>query len=63
MVNHVSNIIEASKVPVIADADTGFGNELNIVRTVYEYEKAGAAAIHIEDQVFRNGVVICKTKR
>ena len=38
--------------PVIADADTGYGNELNAVRTVREYERAGVAAIHIEDQAF-----------
>jgi 2-methylisocitrate lyase-like PEP mutase family enzyme len=38
-------------VPVIADADTGYGNELNITRTVREYEARGVAAIHIEDQV------------
>lgn len=38
-------------VPVIADADTGYGNELNITRTVQEYEVRGVAAIHIEDQV------------
>lgn len=39
-------------VALIADADTGFGNELNVTRTVREYEHAGAAAIHIEDQAF-----------
>jgi 2-methylisocitrate lyase-like PEP mutase family enzyme len=38
-------------VPVIADADTGYGNELNVFRTVQEYERRGVAAIHIEDQV------------
>jgi 2-methylisocitrate lyase-like PEP mutase family enzyme len=38
-------------VPVIADADTGYGNELNITRTVREYEARGVAAIHLEDQV------------
>ena len=37
--------------PVIADADTGFGNAINVVRTVQEYEQAGVAALHIEDQV------------
>ena len=37
---------------MIADADTGFGNELNVVRTVREYAAAGVAALHIEDQVF-----------
>jgi carboxyvinyl-carboxyphosphonate phosphorylmutase len=39
-------------VPLIADADTGYGGALNVYRTVREYEKAGVAALHIEDQVF-----------
>ncbi|WPH15911.1 isocitrate lyase/PEP mutase family protein [Variovorax paradoxus] len=38
-------------IPVIADADTGYGNELNVTRTIREYEKAGVAGCHIEDQV------------
>lgn len=42
----------ANGVPVIADADTGFGNEVNVARTVKEYEKVGVHALHIEDQVF-----------
>ena len=37
---------------MIADADTGYGNELNVIRTVREYEKRGVAGIHIEDQGF-----------
>ena len=36
---------------MIADADTGYGNPINVIRTVHEYETAGVAAIHIEDQV------------
>lgn len=44
-------IAEAVDVPVIADADTGYGNLNNTVRTVREYEAAGVAAIHLEDQV------------
>ena len=36
----------------LADADTGYGNELNVFRTVQEFERAGVAGIHIEDQVF-----------
>ena len=39
------------EIPVIADADTGYGNALNVIRTVREYEKAGAAGLHLEDQV------------
>jgi 2-methylisocitrate lyase-like PEP mutase family enzyme len=45
-------ISNSVKVPVICDADTGYGNPLNVWRTVREYEDAGAAALHIEDQVF-----------
>jgi 2-methylisocitrate lyase-like PEP mutase family enzyme len=41
----------AGDTPVIADADTGFGSTLNIARTVQMYERAGAAALHLEDQV------------
>lgn len=44
-------IVRAVSAPVIADADTGYGNELNVVRTIREYERAGVAALHIEDQV------------
>ena len=42
---------EAVGIPVIADADTGYGNAINVIRTVREYEKSGVAAFHIEDQV------------
>jgi len=45
-------IADAVAVPVICDADTGYGNPLNVSRTIREYENAGAAALHIEDQVF-----------
>ncbi|MFZ0659113.1 MAG: isocitrate lyase/PEP mutase family protein [Candidatus Binataceae bacterium] len=45
-------ISNAVAVPVICDADTGYGNPLNVSRTIREYEDAGAAALHIEDQVF-----------
>src|SRR6266478_9207568 len=43
--------VEAVGIPVIADADTGYGNALNVIRTVREYEKSGVAAFHLEDQV------------
>jgi len=46
------NIVEAVELPVIADCDTGFGNALNVMRTVQDYEKAGIAGICIEDNVF-----------
>jgi 2-methylisocitrate lyase-like PEP mutase family enzyme len=52
MVTNARHIAAAVAVPVIADADTGYGNELNIVRTVREYEQSGVAGIHIEDQGF-----------
>ena len=51
MVTAVRNICAAVSVPVIADADNGYGSALNVVRTVREYEAAGAAAIQLEDQV------------
>lgn len=51
MVARAANIVEAVNIPVIADGDTGFGNAINVMRTVREYEKAGVAAIQLEDQV------------
>lgn len=51
MVSNASVITRTVDIPVIADADTGYGNELNVTRTINEYERAGVAAIHIEDQV------------
>jgi 2-methylisocitrate lyase-like PEP mutase family enzyme len=47
----VRNVCHAIEVPLIADAEAGFGNAVNVPRTVREYEKAGAAAIHLEDQI------------
>jgi carboxyvinyl-carboxyphosphonate phosphorylmutase len=52
MVARVHNMATSVSIPVVADADTGFGNVINVIRTVREYEQAGAAAIQIEDQVF-----------
>ncbi len=52
MVQNVRAIAHAVKIPVICDADTGYGNPINVWRTVREYEEAGAAALHIEDQVW-----------
>jgi carboxyvinyl-carboxyphosphonate phosphorylmutase len=51
MVGNAKRISDAVGIPVIADADTGYGNHLNVIRTVEEYEKAGVAALHIEDQI------------
>ncbi len=47
----VRRIASVTKLPILVDADTGFGDILNVERTVKELEKAGAAAIHLEDQI------------
>jgi 2,3-dimethylmalate lyase len=52
MVENVRTIARSVQIPVICDADTGYGNPVNVWRTVNEYERAGAAALHIEDQVW-----------
>lgn len=52
MVGNASRIVNSIDIPLISDSDTGYGNELNVFRTVQEFERAGVAAIHIEDQVF-----------
>lgn len=52
MTANAGRLAAATTLPVIADADTGYGNELNVVRTVREYERRGVAGIHIEDQGF-----------
>jgi len=51
MVRSASLIAQSVTLPLIADADTGYGGVLNIQRTVREYERAGVAALHLEDQV------------
>ena len=50
--NHVAAIADAVALPLLVDADTGFGNPVNMVRTVKVLERAGAAGLQIEDQVF-----------
>jgi methylisocitrate lyase len=52
MVTNAAAMASTVAIPLIADADTGYGGALNVYRTVREYEKAGVAALHIEDQVF-----------
>ena len=52
MAANAARLAEAVDLPVIADADTGYGNELNVARTVRAYARAGVAALHIEDQSF-----------
>lgn len=51
MVNNARNVARSVSLPVLVDADTGYGNAINVMRTVEEFEQAGVAAIHIEDQV------------
>jgi len=51
MAIRAANLVEAVNIPVIADADTGYGNAINVQRTVRLYEKAGVACIQLEDQV------------
>src|SRR6056297_1174452 len=50
MVENAKRMVEATTLPVIADCDTGYGGVHNVRRAVREYEKAGVAAVHIEDQ-------------
>jgi len=51
MIDNAARIADASGLPLIADADNGYGGVLNVRRTIQGYERAGAAAVHIEDQV------------
>ena len=50
MLERVHNLVRTVNVPILADGDTGYGNALNMRRTVQEYEQAGAQAIQVEDQ-------------
>lgn len=52
MVMNARYIARAVSIPVISDADQGYGNAINVMRTVREYEAAGVAGIHVEDQIF-----------
>jgi carboxyvinyl-carboxyphosphonate phosphorylmutase len=51
MAENARRIVEAVEIPVISDADTGYGNPINVIRTVREFEAGGVAAIHLEDQM------------
>ena len=51
VIERAAQVVSAVKIPVIADADTGYGNALNLIRAVQELERVGVAAIHLEDQV------------
>jgi len=52
MADHIAAITSAIEIPVLVDGDTGFGNAINLARTVRTFERAGASGIQIEDQVF-----------
>ena len=62
-VRFIGLTVEAVSIPVIADADTGYGNAINVIRTVREYEKSGVAGFHIEDQVARRNAAITRARR
>jgi 2-methylisocitrate lyase-like PEP mutase family enzyme len=51
VIERAAQVVAAVKIPIIADADTGYGNAVNLVRSVKEFERTGVAAIHIEDQI------------
>ena len=52
MATHAGNLAQALDVPLIADGDTGYGNAVNVYRTVKAYARAGVAGLHLEDQIF-----------
>ncbi len=52
MVENARTLAASIRIPLICDADTGYGSPLNVIRTVHAYEDAGAAALHLEDQVW-----------
>lgn len=52
ILDQARNIARSVAIPVIADIDTGYGNALNVVRTIYEFESAGVAGVFLEDQTF-----------
>jgi 2-methylisocitrate lyase-like PEP mutase family enzyme len=51
MIHRAREIVEAVHLPIVSEAETGYGNPVNVVRTVREFERAGVAVIHIEDQM------------
>ncbi|WP_261180822.1 oxaloacetate decarboxylase [Anaerobacillus sp. CMMVII] len=54
----VTKMADVTTIPILADADTGYGNAINLIRTVREFERAGAGGIQLEDQVSPKNVVI-----
>src|SRR5215472_12306235 len=51
MINRARQIVDAVQLPIVSDAETGYGNVVNVTRSVREFDRAGVAAIHIEDQM------------
>lgn len=51
MINRAREVVDAVDLPIVSDAETGYGNAVNVVRAVREFERTGVAAIHIEDQM------------
>lgn len=51
MINKAREIVDAVNIPIVSDCETGYGNAVNVTRAVCEFEKAGVAALHIEDQM------------
>src|ERR671918_3012041 len=51
VIERAAQVVSAVRIPGIADADTGYGNAVNLVRAIREFERTGVAAIHIEDQI------------
>ena len=52
MAENAARVADACGVPLVADADTGYGNPMNVRRTIREYERAGVAGLHLEDQAW-----------
>jgi len=52
MVDNAARIVDACGIPLVSDADTGYGNAMNVRRTIREYERAGVAGVHLEDQAW-----------
>lgn len=52
VLSRLEQMVEVTNVPIIADADTGFGNSINVSRTIKAFERAGVAGLHLEDQTF-----------
>ena len=52
MIDNAARIVDACGIPLVADADTGYGNAMNVRRTIREYERAGAAGVHLDDQAW-----------